>query len=71
MLIENPVYKPFILTIPDDGIVFSLFDENNVYTEKFFMENYINFYSINPPPLERVVFHKKTPSSDSAPKISI
>ncbi len=56
MLIENPVYKPFILTIPDDGIVFSLFDENNVYTEKFFMENYINFYSINPPPLERVVF---------------
>ena len=56
MIIKNPVYEPFILTIPDDVIVFSLFEENSVYIKKFIMENYINFYSINPPLLNEVVF---------------
>ncbi len=56
MLIKNPVFEPLILTIPDDVIVFSIFSYENAYSRKFIMENYINFYSVNPPHLQEVVF---------------
>lgn len=36
---------PIIRTIPDDMLVFSLFNLNDSITKKFIMENYINFYS--------------------------
>lgn len=56
MLIKNSVYEPFILTIPDDVIVFSMFDSKDTFMQKFIMENYINFYGISPPLLHEVVF---------------
>lgn len=34
-----------IKTIPDDMLVFSLFNANDSYWKKFVLENYINFYS--------------------------
>ena len=45
MKYEVKMFPYIIRTIPDDMLIFSLFNLNNSLTKKFIMENYINFYS--------------------------
>lgn len=45
MKYEVEMFPYIIRTIPDDMLIFSLFNLNNSLTKKIIMENYINFYS--------------------------
>ena len=56
MIIKKKLYKPFILTIPDDTSIFSIMDLDNPICRKIIMENYINFYGFRDYPREYILF---------------
>lgn len=56
MDIKKKLYAPFILTIPDDAVIFSLFDQEEKIGKKIIMENYINFYSFLDREYDYIVF---------------